>query len=308
MNITVRTETADELDAPLTSSLARRAFLKDGPELSEERFAWTYRQGYERATIVSAFADGSKAGQLACFFKTFIAGGQRRTAAELVDLFVSPEYRGFKVASSLYKEMQKVVASEGADIMYAYANEGASVLNKRFFGMEEVTQLPARLGFALPGARTSGNFKIFEQTNEIASACASCFGFGQGGVEMTCEELRRRISSPIHRYLCVTDGDTAILASPRVIRSLPVLLVCATFSKRTDKPQAAATRVMIANLCRTAGRTAFLYLGWNDSVGFSNGFGLPERLLKGKFLIQSNCLNSQRASIGRFEILDVDYA
>lgn len=310
MDISIRIETAEQLDPVLTASLAQQAFQKDGPELSAQRFLWSYRQGYERATIVSAFADDAKVGQLVCFFKTFFVHGQKHTAAEFVDLFVSPEFRGFKVASSLYKEMQKVVANEGADVLFAYANEGASVLNRRFFGMEEVTQLPARMGYCLPFAatRSAVNITVQQNVDLVASTCSDCQGPGhEGGVELTREELRKRISSPIHRYLCASDGETAILASPRIIRSVPLLLICATFSRRGATPDRQTTRAMIESLCRAAERHAFLYVGWNDAVDLSNGFPVPERLVKGKFLIQSNCLNSRRDGIGRFEILDVDY-
>lgn len=310
MDISIRIETAEQLDPVLTSSLARQAFQKDGPELSAERFAWSYRRGYERATIVSAFADDAKVGQLVCFFKSFFIGGQEHTAAEFVDLFVSPDFRGFKVASSLYKEMHKVVTNEGADILFAYANEGASVLNRRFFGMEEVTQLPGRAGIIVPfaAARSAAKITVHRKAEDIAATCADCAGSGNlGGVELTEEELLRRIGSPVQQYLCATDGNTAILASPRIIRTVPLLLICATFSRRGATPDRRTIGAMIESLCRAAGRKAFLYVGWNDAVGRSNGFAIAERLLKGKFLIQSNCLNSRRDAIGRFEILDVDY-
>jgi len=65
---------------------------------------------------------------------------------------------------------------------------------------------------------------------------------------------------------------------------------------------------LITSLCRAAGCRAFLYVGWNDAVRPSSGFRVRGRLLKGKFLIQSNCLDSSRGGIGRFWMLDVDYA
>ena len=86
---------------------------------------------------------------------------------------------------------------------------------------------------------------------------------------------------------------------------MPLLLVCATFS--TTRARKKDTGAMIAKLSRAAGRRVFLYAGWNDALALENGYPLPERVLRGKFLIQSNCLNSRRDSIGRFELLDVDY-
>ncbi len=308
MDIQIRVESAEELDCDLTSALARVAFQKNGAELSSPRFAWTYREGYERPIIISAYANAAKVGQLACFIKTFGLAQRMRKAAELVDLFVSPEVRGFKIASRLYQEMHKILLGENIDIMFAYANEGASVLNRRFFAMEEVTQLPVRMGLSLLPASLGSpdGIKLIEDHREIAVACVSCAGTGsQGGVQLNRSELQARIGSPIHRYLCATDGNTAIIASPRVIRSVPLLLVCATFS--TTRARKKDTGAMIAKLSRAAGRRVFLYAGWNDALALENGYPLPERVLRGKFLIQSNCLNSRRDSIGRFELLDVDY-
>jgi GNAT superfamily N-acetyltransferase len=310
MNLGFRMETAEQLDPVLTSSLARKAFGKSGPELSADRFSWSYRHGYEETVIMSAFADDAKVGQLVCLFKTVVVSGQKRIAAEFVDLFVTPEFRGFKVASGLYKEMQTVIRNRGADVLYAYANEGASVLNRRFFGMEDVTQLPARIGFRYPlsGTRSAADIAVHQTLDAIASACADCAGSeALGGVELTRDKLLKRIGSPVTRYVCATDGDLAVLASPRMIRSVSLLLICATFSRQGASPSKRSMAAIVDSLCRTAGRHVFLYVGWNDAIGWSTGFGVPERLLKGKFLIQSNCLNSQREGIGRFEMLDVDY-
>lgn len=308
MNIDIRIEKLDEFDTGLSSALARDAFQKQGPELSAERFFWTYRQGYDRIAIVSAFADGVKVGQLACFFKNFIVGGTAHTAAEMVDLFVCQQYRGFKIASAIFKKMSEVMAAEGADVVFAYANEGASVLNRKFLGMEEVTRLPVRMGLFSPFrfGSTGGKITLHTDIDAIAEACIRCSGRARSGVDLSFEQLRNRLGSPVRRYLCATDGAVAILASPRVVRSVPLLLICATFGRKSDADRASVGAI-VDHLCRAAGRRIFLYAGWNDAVRLSAGFAIPERLLKGAFQIQSTCLNSRRDGIGRFEMLDVDY-
>lgn len=308
MNIDIRTERLDEFDIELSSALAREAFQKHSPQLSAERFFWTYRQGYDRVAIVSAFADGAKVGQIACLFKSFIVGDIAHTAAEMIDLFVSPKYRGFKIASEIFKEMSKVMAAEGADFVFAHANEGASVLNRKYLGMEEFTRLPVRMGVASPFrfGSTGGKITLHTDLDAIAEACIRCTDRSLGGVVLSAEQLKNRIGSPVQRYLCATDGEIAVLASPRVVRSIPLLLICATFGGKS-RADHASVGAIIARLCQAAGRRIFLYVGWNDTVRLSAGFNLPERLLKGGFQIQSNCLNSRRDGIGRFEMLDIDY-
>lgn len=86
---------------------------------------------------------------------------------------------------------------------------------------------------------------------------------------------------------------------------MPLLLICATYRRQGAAPPKGSTGALITSSCRAAGCKAFLYVDWNDAVGLCSGFGVPGRLLKGKFLIQSNCLDSSRGGIGRFEMLDV---
>jgi GNAT superfamily N-acetyltransferase len=308
MDIDIRIERPEELRAELTSGLATEAFEKDGPALSAARFSWTYGGGYDDVSIVSAFANGTKIGQLGCLFKTFVLDGSECTSAELVDLFVSPQYRSTKVASLLYRDMKKVVAAKDAQLMFAFANAGASVLNKRYFKMDEATSLPLRLGFPsrLGFSGSGSSVTVLKEIERIAQACIECASFDGGGVKLTVEQLRNRISSPVHHYVCATNGEIAILASPRVIRSIPVLLICATFAaKKAQNPDTVPP--LVRSLCRVTGRRAYLYAGWNDAIGMRNGFGLPERLSRDKFVIQSNFLGRSRKSIARFELLDVDY-
>jgi hypothetical protein len=308
MDIDIRIEKSEELNAELTSQLASNAFEKDGPGLSAARFAWTYGGGYDDVAIVSGFANGVKIGQLGCLFKTVVLDGIECTSAELVDLFVSPQYRSSKVASLLYRDMKKVVAAKDAQLVFAYANAGASVLNKRYFKMQEATSLPFRLGFAplLGFSGTGSSVTVLTDIERIAQTCIHCASFDRGGIRLTAEQLKSRISSPVHSYVCATDGEIAILASPRVIRSIPLLLICATFGSG-KAPHSQTMPALIRSLCQTTGRRAYLYVGWNDAVGLRNGFELPERFLKDKFVIQSNFLGSSRKGIGRFELLDVDY-
>lgn len=310
MTIDIRIEKADELDPQRTSSMARNAFHKGGPELSPERFAWTYRDGYDRATLVSAFSEGEKVGQLAAFYKTVLIDGEPQTAAELADLFVAPPFRSFQAVSSLYKELKKAVTAEGARLIYAYANESAALLNKRFFKMEEITRLPVRVGLSVPMPVPSARRGIGLSRNvgDVAALYAHLSEkYPGGGATWSREAFAHRIGSPVYSYVWASNGECAMLASPRVIRSVPVLLICATFGRIDAAAGKGTARALIGSLCRATGRHLYLYAGWNDAVRFSGGFAVPEKALGGKFVIQSNFLNSQREKIGRFEILDIDY-
>ncbi|TPP05892.1 GNAT family N-acetyltransferase [Rhizobium glycinendophyticum] len=308
MTLKIHVEEPLALNAELTSNLASLAFQKDGPALSAQRFAWTYTRGYDDVKVVSAFSDGSKIGQLGCLFKTFVLNDRECTAAELVDLFVSPDYRSTKVASLLYKEMKTIVAQKDAQLIFAYANAGASVLNRRHFRMDEATSLPVRLGLAPPLSflRPGRLVSVRNDIEGVAQACIQCASPEASGIRLSLEQMKRRISSPVYRYLCATDGEVAILASPRIIRSVPLLLICATFAP-ARVGSSRSIRHLVHSLCRATSQSAYLYVGWNDAIGQGPGLGMPERLLKDKFVIQSNFLAQNRNRIERFELLDVDY-
>ena len=55
MQTLIKVERADKLQPEHTSKLARRSFGKENPDLSAERFAWTYRFGFEKSVCVAAF-------------------------------------------------------------------------------------------------------------------------------------------------------------------------------------------------------------------------------------------------------------
>jgi|SynMetStandDraft_2_1070026.scaffolds.fasta_scaffold01755_2 GNAT superfamily N-acetyltransferase len=310
MNIEVRAETLEEFDGRVTSRLALQAFDRSGPELSSDRFLWAYRHGYERVIIISAFSDGTKIGQLVCFSKKVLLAGRFLKAAELVDLFVSPEFRGFKVASSLYAKMRETLEREGTEIVYAYANERASYMNRRYLSMEEATPLPAYAGvhFNFPVFNRSG-ITIHKDLDQIAETCTShTRPTSRAGLIITREQLVRRLSSPMYNYLSASNGEVAIIGSPRIIRSVPVLLVCATFTNLQLPPNKKTIRALTGALCRAAERRIFFYAGWNDAFNFKHGARIPDSLLKGKLLIQSNWMNSRRQDFDRFELIDIDYA
>ena len=310
MNIEVRAETLNEFDGRMTSHLAYQAFGRIGPELSSERFSWAYKSGYDRVTIISAFTDGIKIGQLVSFSKTLCLAGRSVQAAELVDLFVSPEFRGMKVAGKLYKTMRDMLERDGIAVLYTYANQRASYLNRRHLGLEESTQLPAYIGLHL-NLRSSkqSDVTICETVDEIAAACtARTNAASQNGVTVTAEQLARRISSPIHKYVSAHCGDVAIIGSPRVVKSVPLLLICATFTTLDRPPDNKTVRMLTSALCGASDREIFLYAGWNDAFNFEHGFRVPGSLFQGRLVIQSNFLDSRRNDFGRFELIDIDYA
>jgi GNAT superfamily N-acetyltransferase len=310
VTLDIRLEAASDFDFEKTADLARQSFGKDGPELSAVRFAWSYGRGYEKIVTASAFLDGAKIGQVAAIIKPMAINGQHQKTAELVDLFVSPEHRSLNAGSQLYKELRAAVADEKIDLVYAYANDNATVLNKRFFHMKETTILPFRIGLA-PSALvpfSSSAITIHRDAEAIAKACAAYADAASGEIVWSQQALSKRLQSPIQSYLCASHEGLTILASPRIIRSVPILMICATWAEAGKTYDARSVRSLIAALCRASRRPFYFHAGWNDRTDLTPGLRIPPWRIEQKFTIQSNFLDSQREKISRFEVLDFDYA
>ena len=309
MTLDIRLEAADEFDFDKTAAQASLAFGKATPELSSARFSWTYGSGYEKIITASAFLDGEKIGQVAAIIKPMVIGGETHRTAELVDLFVAPEHRALNVGSQIYKRLRAAVEEERITHVYAYANDNASILNKRFFQLKETTILPLRLSISISALVPflPAKLKVARDARSIAEQCRSHVEGKGNGILWLTGPLERRLQSPIQSYLCASEDGLTVLASPRIIRSVPILVICATFPAPGKTYSPAAANRLIAALCRASGRPLSLYAGWNKSAEVVPTLSIPPRGFETKFTIQSNFLESRKDDISRFEVLDFDY-
>ena len=245
MDIELKVEYAGEFNAARTSQLACRAFGKSGAELSWERFKWTVEDGYDRVIVASAFVGGEKIGQAAAILKLFSCNGNVERVAELADLFVSPDHRDFATVSAIYRKLKMALADEQITRIYTYPNPGARLLNRRFFRLDQYEVLPLRLGLSTgiawrPG---TGGISVLKDIDEIAAEYDSIGGgLLNDGLLWSKDQFRRRISSPVHRYLMASDGTFALLASPRKIRGVKLLLITASLQRESRSQGFGRTR------------------------------------------------------------------
>lgn len=310
MELKLKVELADEFDAEKTSALACRAFGKSGAELSFERFRWTVENGYDRVIVASAFAGGEKIGQAAAILKRFACNGKVERAAELVDLFVSPDHRDFATVSAIYRKLKAALGAEQITRIYTYPNPGARLLNRRFFRLNQYEVLPMRVGVSSgiawrPGAAA---ISVMSDLDEMVAAYDRIAGErSKDGLLWSKVQFRRRISSPVHRYLMASDGSFALLASPRRIRGVKVLLITASLQRETGSPGSGRTRALVSKLCAATGHHLFLYAGWNRQAAFRPGLVVPRFLQGNVFGLQSNFLVSHKDEVPKVELIDLDY-
>ncbi|WP_269585826.1 hypothetical protein [Roseibium sp. Sym1] len=310
MKIKLEVAGAGEFPSRITSELACRAFARRGADLSEKRFRWTYEEGYDRAVAVSAYSGGDKIGQAGVIFKTLAFNGKVEKTAELVDLFVSPESRDYRTVSRIYQELRATLEAEDVRWIYTYPNAGARLLNRRFLKLTEFNLLPVRIGVSaglLPGGGRCG-VRVFQDSTEISKAFGTYEeSAGRSGPRWTSRQIGRRLATPVHAYAMACDGNFALLGSPRTIRGIPLLLVCASFCRDERLFDRQKAGRVLARLCAAGGRRIFLHAGWNRQVDFRPGWRVPDALLGNGVVVQSNFLSSKAGDIARFELLDLDY-
>jgi hypothetical protein len=310
LGITLKVESVGEFDAAKTSELACRAFGKSGAELSLERFKWTVEDGYDQVIVASAFADGEKIGQAAAILKRFSCNGNVERVAELVDLFVSPDHRDFATVSAIYRKLKAALEAEQITRIYTYPNPGARLLNRRFFGLNQFEVLPIQLGLStgIAWGRGASDISVLNEIDEMVAEYDRIAGRQSGdGLFWGKEPFRRRISSPVHRYLMASDDTFALLASPRRIRGVKVLLISAIFQRESQSPGSGRTRALLSKLCAATGMRLFLYAGWNRQAAFRPGLAVPRFLQGNVFSLQSNFLVSHKDEVPKVELIDLDY-
>ncbi len=297
-------ETSFDFDE--TSRLAVSAFGKDSHALSAERFRWTYETGYDDVLVLSAFMDGRKIGQFVAVLRDIHIGKERHKAAELIDLFVSPDHRKRSVIGGLYNGLKDRFDERGIRHIYAYPNEKAAPLNRLYFGLTTFSLLPMRIGVRLPFSRIGGKLQIYEDGGHFYKAYERAFADS-----LSCwdeDSFRRRLSSPIYDYICCGDGNVGFVCSPRDLKGVKILLVCSTYCNDPALFNSGWTMSrLLSQACKRANVRLFLYAGWNHPIDFSPGLAVPKRFMGDKFVVQSNFIGSGDG-ISKLELIDIDYA
>src|ERR1700755_1053665 len=105
--VTVSEETAVDYD--LTARIATEAFALGDVHFSPERIQWLYERSFGRGTtVLAAFDDGRKIGQVALIGQSVCIAGEVHSAVQLVDLFILQAYRSGQLVRKLYKEVERL--------------------------------------------------------------------------------------------------------------------------------------------------------------------------------------------------------
>lgn len=299
-------ESSPDLDA--TAALARRAFGHGGEALEPARFRWSYESGFDGALILAARDAGEKIGQGAFVFQQVQVAGRALRAAQFVDLFVDPARRAGGTVRGIYSHLVENAKAADVGLIFATPNPAARDINRRLMELADVATLPFRFGAVLPFA---GRVKSFaaealpDRLKDIEPYCVP--GPGTRFLWSSAALVRRLMNHPYNRYSLHLTPEAMLIASPRTIRGLPVILA-ACFLARQQQMRRRDVSALLRAAAAFHRRPFFVYAGINSALPAPPGTPVPSRI-KPPILVQARCLDNpdQEIAFERCELLDFDF-
>lgn len=311
--ITISEEAA--IDYGLTARIATEAFAQADVVFSPERMRWLYESGFGKgATVVSAFDDGRKVGQVALIRQTLAVDGKDYSTVQLVDLFVLARYRSAHVVRRLYQEVEQICRARNIRYILTLPNEKSELPNARLLKLAKVLSLPGRIGMSLlwpasSAVRHSGVFKAMGGDRAEALFARFLAPPSVNGLRWDADTLFARLSDPAHDYGVHATDTTLLISTPRRIRGVRCTILCAFFAR----PRAAVSRRDVRHLIRSACRLwrtpLFVFAGINDALPRLPGVPLPARLRRPVIVqLRDNEREAPLVRLERLQLIDSDFA
>lgn len=311
--MTTRAECEAGVDYSETSKLAMAAFASPHVVFTPERLRWFYERCFALGSTVIALRNGEeKVGQIAIVRQTIMLNGKAESAAQLVDLFISPQFRGRDSLSKLYDEVGRQF--EQQDIRFAIGMPNAKALgvNAHFFKLQPFLRLPLYMGVALPWPHSRETVSL-PFSAETRGKCAELFsGYAtpadENGVSWTAEGLAERLSDLTHRYAVHAVDSVLLISSPRQSRGLSYTLLCGFFARAGARVSRADLRQVVGSACGFWNHPLFAYAGVNERLGTLPGVQLPAKVRPSPLLVQLRDFKPEREPLrfDRFQVLDFD--
>lgn len=311
--VTVSVETA--VDYELTAKIATEAFALADVHFSAERIRWLYESAFGRGTtVLAAFDDGRKIGQIALIGQNVCIAGEIHPAVQLVDLFILQAYRSAQVVRQLYKEVEKFCATREVRYVLALPNDKSAPLNARFLKLSPVLWMPIRAGVSLrrptSGAIAhSGLLKSMtgEQAIELLSRFI-CPADGNGS-HWDAKTLCDRLDDPTRDYAVHATTNLLLVSSRRRTKSVSYAALCAFFARPSTKPGEPEVDELVRAACRHWKQAAFVYAGANSRLPTLPGIPLPAGLRR-PILVQLRDVSTDAHGVrfDRFQLIDSDFA
>jgi len=301
-------EPAPDIEA--TAALARRAFGHAGEALEAARFRWTYEAGFDGAVVLAATDAGEKIGQGAFVFQQVQVAGERLRAAQFVDLFVDPARRAGGTVRGIYSGLVQQAEQQHVGLIFATPNPAARDINRKLMGLADRATISFRIGVVLPfrdaHVRSFDCETLAERIGDIEPYCAPIPG--TRFLWPAASLVRRLTGHPYNRYSLHLTPEAMLVASPRTIRGLPVVLAAAILPAGDRRLTAGQAHALLRAAAAFHRRPVFVYAGLNSALAAPPGIAVPERV-KPPILVQGRLLAEHQGPIvfDRCELLDFDF-
>jgi hypothetical protein len=310
--ITVSEESAIDFEA--TARIATEAFGSKNVVFSAPRMKWLYERGFgEGCTVVAAFDEDKKVGQIVLLHQKVCLGGQPVVATQLIDLFILQAYRSPTLVRRIYKEVERLCEAKKIRVILTLPNPISAPLNARLMKLRPFLLLPTRIGISLgwhsaTRLQFSGLIKTMPQAEAVELLSGFVTPVAENGPHWQAKTLFDRISDPVRDYAIHATENLMLVSSSRKTRGISHALLCGFFARPGATVATSDTRTLIRAACHLWKHNVFVYAGLNARLPDLPGFALPERL-RPPILVQFRDYGSADADprFDRFQLIDSDF-
>jgi GNAT acetyltransferase-like protein len=312
--MTPTAECEPQVDYVATAELMTLAFAAAEP-IPPERLEWLYNRSFSSGTTVIALRDGQrKVGQIAMVHQTLQLNGERETAAQLVDLFIIPGYRGRQSLKLLYDEVGRQFAEQKVRFGIGMPNAKALGVNAYFFQLQPYLTLPFSVGMSL-SKQVSGDGLSFQfdplDRNRLLPLLAQFISADtDNGLIWNETSLFERLSRPSKQYGIHVFGNLLLISSLRRSRGIDHTLLCGFLVRPGHRASQAELDQAVRAACQMWGCRLFVYVGVNNKLPRPPGLVLPRRVRPSPMLVQLRDFRPDKAplQLDRYELIDFDFA
>jgi hypothetical protein len=298
-----------------TAQLATAAFASPNVTFMPERLRWFYERCFSSATTVIALRDRDrKVGQIAMVRQTLRVDGREESAAQLVDLFISKEFRGRERLRLLYAEVERQFIKQDIRFAIGMPNAKALGVNEHFFNLRPFLRLPLSMGVALPVPPVqdllSFRFDPLNKSQSLSLFAGYTSSPDENGVIWDETKLFERLCCYQREYGIHVLDDVLLISSPRSSHGMNYTLLCCFLTRRGVEAPSSVVRRVVRAACRLWGRHLFVYAGVNSKLSFPPGIVMPTKVRPSPLLVQLRDFKRDRKPLrlDRFQLLDCDLA
>lgn len=300
----------DDIDFEDTAKIANASFGFKRPRFSAAFLRWLYGKAFggDTTVVVAKHAD-KKIGQATILWHPISIDGASHRGAQLIDLFVAPEYRSYEVVAGIYSSLRDQLKAQENCVVVTLPNDKATVFNKRFLKLRNGANLRACVGLAVPrrGQVRSAWVSSTCADDAVALMRSGIPAYRGIAVEWTPQRLLDRLSNPGRRYAVHRSGGLLAVTSFQVRRGVPCFLICGLFADPARHSVQEDLRAILWKAAMTHRWPLYCYLGTNAHVTVP-GIEIPPWLHPPERMQLRIPSDIEPSAIARFEALDFDLA